>query len=91
MIQCERVNLRDRIKTPVYVMRLIESESAASHLLVQVTQVVVVGVASTAWILIGAAGVRWPLHLCHLQTDMSQGSLPHLLHTPPLPCILRRI
>ena len=38
-----------------------------SHLLMEVTQVAVVGVASAARVLIGAAGVRWPLHLCHLQ------------------------
>lgn len=38
-----------------------------AHLLVEVAKVVVVGMASAAWILIGAAGVRWPLHLSHLQ------------------------
>lgn len=38
-----------------------------THLLVKVTEVTVVGVASTSWILIGAAGVWWPLHLCHFQ------------------------
>ncbi len=33
---------------------------AESHLLVEITEVVVVGVASTSWIWIGAAGIRWP-------------------------------
>lgn len=45
----------------------LSNQKQKSHLLVKVAEVVEVGVASTAWILIGAAGVWWPLHLCHLQ------------------------
>lgn len=42
-------------------------EGTEPHLLVEVTKVMVVGDPSASWIWIGAAGVRWPLHLCHLQ------------------------
>lgn len=38
-----------------------------AHFLVQVTEVMLVGATSAAGELIGAAGVRRKLHLCHLQ------------------------
>lgn len=45
----------------------VQSKAAVSHLLVKVTEVMLVGVASAARVVVGAAGVRRPLHLCHLQ------------------------
>lgn len=35
--------------------------------MVEVAEVMLKGNMSTCWIRIGAAGVRWPFHLCHLQ------------------------
>lgn len=45
----------------------LSNQKQQPHLLVKVAEVVEVGVASAPWILIGAAGVRRPLHLCQLQ------------------------